>query len=254
MDSQAEPAEKKEHAEDPKKSEADSQSQSNGNAASTQAEEKKQQQQQKSVDTSNVNVNDLYYKGQKIEIDEDAAAEDIQLMINQQREEVQSYNGKVARHATSIPHATPVPHASHHAPHASHHAPHATPQVPSGPRFALLICVCLISQQQPSVEMCTMNELKEAGKLDLSKVDDAQYETLIQPPECFVGKLKEYQLKGLRWLDNLYDQCINGILADEMGLGKTIQAIALFSHICYNKGAWGPFLVVTQSSILCKRV
>ncbi|MFN9944144.1 MAG: SNF2-related protein, partial [bacterium] len=26
-------------------------------------------------------------------------------------------------------------------------------------------------------------------------------------------------MKGLRWLDNLYDQGINGILADEMGLG-----------------------------------
>ena len=32
--------------------------------------------------------------------------------------------------------------------------------------------------------------------------------------------LKEYQLKGLSWLANLYDQGINGILADEMGLGK----------------------------------
>ena len=32
------------------------------------------------------------------------------------------------------------------------------------------------------------------------------------------AKLKEYQLRGLRWLDNLYEQGINGILADEMGL------------------------------------
>jgi len=38
----------------------------------------------------------------------------------------------------------------------------------------------------------------------------------------FLGDLKAYQLKGLQWLDNLYDQGINGILADEMGLGKTI--------------------------------
>jgi DNA helicase INO80 len=35
----------------------------------------------------------------------------------------------------------------------------------------------------------------------------------------------------LRWLNNLFEQGINGILADEMGLGKTIQAIALLSHI-----------------------
>jgi DNA helicase INO80 len=45
---------------------------------------------------------------------------------------------------------------------------------------------------------------------------------LIKPPPTFRGELKEYQLKGLRWLDNLYEQGINGILADEMGLGKTI--------------------------------
>lgn len=28
--------------------------------------------------------------------------------------------------------------------------------------------------------------------------------------------LKEYQLKGLNWLANLYEQGINGILADEV--------------------------------------
>ena len=50
-----------------------------------------------------------------------------------------------------------------------------------------------------------------------------------------MGELKEYQLKGLRWLDNLYSQGINGILADEMGLGKTIQAIALLAHISEEK-------------------
>jgi hypothetical protein len=35
-----------------------------------------------------------------------------------------------------------------------------------------------------------------------------------------MAQLKEYQLKGLSWLGNLYEQGINGILADEMGLGK----------------------------------
>jgi DNA helicase INO80 len=45
---------------------------------------------------------------------------------------------------------------------------------------------------------------------------------VVEPPKMFKGDLKHYQLKGLQWLDNLYDQGINGILADEMGLGKTI--------------------------------
>ena len=50
-------------------------------------------------------------------------------------------------------------------------------------------------------------------------------------PTIFNGTLKQYQLKGMNWLLNLYDQGINGILADEMGLGKTVQALAMLSHI-----------------------
>lgn len=47
----------------------------------------------------------------------------------------------------------------------------------------------------------------------------------------FKGHLKTYQLKGMNWLANLYDQGINGILADEMGLGKTVQSIAFMAHL-----------------------
>jgi SNF2 family DNA or RNA helicase len=39
----------------------------------------------------------------------------------------------------------------------------------------------------------------------------------IETPSLFHGRLKEYQLRGLRWLVNLYNNGINGILADEMG-------------------------------------
>ena len=50
-------------------------------------------------------------------------------------------------------------------------------------------------------------------------------------PNMFRGSLKAYQLKGMNWLANLYDQGINGILADEMGLGKTVQSISLLAHL-----------------------
>jgi DNA helicase INO80 len=79
---------------------------------------------------------------------------------------------------------------------------------------------------------------------------DAAYSNLDGPPRMFVGDLKEYQLKGLKWLDNLHEQAINGILADEMGLGKTIQAIAFLAHLAENKGNWGPFLIIAPSSTL----
>ena len=50
-------------------------------------------------------------------------------------------------------------------------------------------------------------------------------------PEMFHGKLKGYQLKGMNWIANLYNQGINGILADEMGLGKTVQSIAFLTYL-----------------------
>jgi chromatin-remodeling ATPase INO80 len=98
----------------------------------------------------------------------------------------------------------------------------------------------------------TNNEdLKDIGLTGLDRVDDTKIFSRIENvPPNFLGNLKDYQMKGLRWLDNLYDQGINGILADEMGLGKTIQTIALLTHLCYNKGIWGPFLVICPSSTL----
>eukprot|EP01094_Clydonella_sp_ATCC50884_P024135 TRINITY_DN596_c1_g1_i3.p1 TRINITY_DN596_c1_g1~~TRINITY_DN596_c1_g1_i3.p1 ORF type:complete len:985 (-),score=340.79 TRINITY_DN596_c1_g1_i3:933-3887(-) len=72
----------------------------------------------------------------------------------------------------------------------------------------------------------------------------------IAQPTIFRGKLKPYQLKGLNWLANLYEQGINGILADEMGLGKTVQSISLLAHLAECKGIWGPFLIVTPTSTL----
>ncbi|SMN19229.1 similar to Saccharomyces cerevisiae YGL150C INO80 ATPase and nucleosome spacing factor [Maudiozyma saulgeensis] len=75
-------------------------------------------------------------------------------------------------------------------------------------------------------------------------------EITIEQPNLLSCTLKEYQLKGLNWLANLYDQGINGILADEMGLGKTVQSISVLAHLAERYNIWGPFLVVTPASTL----
>ncbi|XP_039560764.1 chromatin-remodeling ATPase INO80 isoform X2 [Passer montanus] len=72
----------------------------------------------------------------------------------------------------------------------------------------------------------------------------------IPQPTIFNGKLKAYQLKGMNWLANLYEQGINGILADEMGLGKTVQSIALLAHLAERENIWGPFLIISPASTL----
>lgn len=72
----------------------------------------------------------------------------------------------------------------------------------------------------------------------------------VSQPKMLKCTLKEYQLKGLNWLANLYEQGINGILADEMGLGKTVQSISVLAYLAETHNIWGPFLVVTPASTL----
>ncbi|OAV93520.1 hypothetical protein PTTG_00837 [Puccinia triticina 1-1 BBBD Race 1] len=72
----------------------------------------------------------------------------------------------------------------------------------------------------------------------------------VKQPKLLMAELKEYQLKGLNWLANLYEQGINGILADEMGLGKTVQSISLMAYLAEVHNIWGPFLVIAPASTL----
>ena len=72
----------------------------------------------------------------------------------------------------------------------------------------------------------------------------------IPQPKMLRCQLKEYQIKGLNWLANLYEQGINGILADEMGLGKTVQSISVMAYLAETHNIWGPFLVIAPVSTL----
>lgn len=89
-----------------------------------------------------------------------------------------------------------------------------------------------------------------SSNIDLLHPSTMPVASSVQTPELFKGSLKEYQLKGLQWLVNCYEQGLNGILADEMGLGKTIQAMAFLAHLAEEKNIWGPFLVVAPASVL----
>ncbi|KAH9663201.1 helicase lymphoid-specific [Citrus sinensis] len=78
------------------------------------------------------------------------------------------------------------------------------------------------------------------------RVDKEQRELV---PLLTGGKLKSYQLKGVKWLISLWQNGLNGILADQMGLGKTIQTIAFLAHLKGN-GLHGPYLVIAPLSTL----
>jgi DNA helicase INO80 len=92
---------------------------------------------------------------------------------------------------------------------------------------------------------------EDDGELNFQNPSGLQNkEDWIPQPKLLNCTLKEYQLKGLNWLVNLYEQGINGILADEMGLGKTVQSISVMAYLAERYNIWGPFLVIAPASTL----
>ncbi|EWM14137.1 DEAD/DEAH box helicase [Kutzneria sp. 744] len=69
-------------------------------------------------------------------------------------------------------------------------------------------------------------------------------ELLAQPP-ALNATLRDYQLRGLRWLARMTSLGLGCCLADDMGLGKTITVIALHLH-----RSAGATLVVCPASLL----
>ncbi|MFJ9425055.1 SNF2-related protein [Streptomyces sp. NPDC101249] len=66
------------------------------------------------------------------------------------------------------------------------------------------------------------------------------------PPPGLDATLRDYQLRGLAWLDLMTSLGLGGCLADDMGLGKTITLIAL--HL--KRARPEPTLVVCPASLM----
>ncbi|MEU9387473.1 DEAD/DEAH box helicase, partial [Streptomyces sp. NPDC048279] len=67
-----------------------------------------------------------------------------------------------------------------------------------------------------------------------------------EPPATLHATLRDYQLRGLAWLDLMTSLGLGGCLADDMGLGKTITVIAL--HL--KRARTEPTLVICPASLL----
>ncbi|OIJ64114.1 ATP-dependent helicase [Streptomyces mangrovisoli] len=67
-----------------------------------------------------------------------------------------------------------------------------------------------------------------------------------EPPAGLRATLRDYQLRGLAWLDLMTSLGLGGCLADDMGLGKTVTLIAL--HL--KRARTEPTLVVCPASLL----
>jgi SNF2 family DNA or RNA helicase len=99
------------------------------------------------------------------------------------------------------------------------------------------------TQQEANPELSLLEFLKLTASSDEEEleIDSDREETLAEmltnlqnqcqfqaasEPENFQGQLREYQKRGVAWLQYLEQLGLNGCLADDMGLGKTIQVIA----------------------------
>lgn len=68
----------------------------------------------------------------------------------------------------------------------------------------------------------------------------------VAAPAGLRATLRDYQLRGLAWLDLMTSLGLGGCLADDMGLGKTVTLIALHLH----RARPEPTLVVCPASLL----
>ncbi|WP_327270496.1 DEAD/DEAH box helicase [Streptomyces sp. NBC_01218] len=69
-------------------------------------------------------------------------------------------------------------------------------------------------------------------------------------PEALAATLRDYQLRGLNWLDTMTSLGLGACLADDMGLGKTITLIALHLRRQEDATTAGPTLVVCPTSLM----
>ncbi len=70
------------------------------------------------------------------------------------------------------------------------------------------------------------------------------------PSRLLKAELRDYQQKGLNWLNFLFRYGFGGILADDMGLGKTLQTLAFIQKLKNARKLKHNVLIVCPTSLL----
>jgi SNF2 family DNA or RNA helicase len=84
----------------------------------------------------------------------------------------------------------------------------------------------------------------------LSRLHDKNAFAPIKDPEALQGTLRDYQKRGVAWLQYLENLGLNPCLADDMGLGKTLEVIACLLKEREEANSVGPTLIIAPTSVL----
>ncbi len=84
----------------------------------------------------------------------------------------------------------------------------------------------------------------------LSRLHDKNAITPIENPQALQGTLREYQKRGVAWLQYLESLGLNPCLADDMGLGKTLEVIARLLKEREDVEVVQPTLIIAPTSVL----
>lgn len=85
-------------------------------------------------------------------------------------------------------------------------------------------------------------------RVNLYKKDFHNSEVILNL-EGFRGKLREYQILGVKWMLKLHQIGISGCLSDDMGLGKTVQTIAFLKQVLHERDN-RPILIVMPKTLI----
>ncbi|MEO8973361.1 MAG: DEAD/DEAH box helicase [Ktedonobacteraceae bacterium] len=114
------------------------------------------------------------------------------------------------------------------------------------PEISLLDMLKIGAEAEDDVEWDHDQNLQDM----LSHLHNKNAFTLIENPQALQGTLRDYQKRGVAWLQYLESLGLNPCLADDMGLGKTLEVIASLLKEREDAENVPPTLVIAPTSVL----
>ncbi|MFB2891698.1 DEAD/DEAH box helicase [Aerosakkonemataceae cyanobacterium BLCC-F50] len=114
------------------------------------------------------------------------------------------------------------------------------------PNMTLIELMKMIAESEDDLEVEHEQSLSEM----ISKLQDKSRLQVIENPFLLKGNLRDYQKRGVSWLQYLENLGLNGCLADDMGLGKSVQVIARLVNEKVEKDSPLPTLLIAPTSVV----